>query len=53
MDYDVILPLAQEAEKGLWKNSKLDNIKTYILRQFDLPYPITYRYTHNRLEVKK
>ena len=52
MDYDVILPLAQEAEKGLWKNSKLENIKTYILEQFELPYPITYKYTHNRLEVK-
>ena len=53
MDYDVILPLAQEAEKGLWITSKLDNIKNYILRQFELPYPITYRYTHNRLEVNK
>ena len=53
MDYDVMLPLAQEAEKGLWKASKLENIKNYILRQLELPYPIQYRYTHNRLEVKK
>ena len=53
MDYDVMLPLAQEAEKGQWKDSKLQNIKTYILKQFDLPYPITYRYTHNRLEKKR
>ncbi len=53
MDYDVILPLAQEAENGQWKNSKLENIKSYILRQFELPYPIEYKYTHNRLEAQK
>lgn len=53
MDYDVMLPLAQEAENLQWKNSKLENIKSYILKQFALPYPIEYKYTHNRLEVKK
>ena len=50
MDYDVILPLAQGAENGKWQESKLEDIKAYILRQFELPYPISYKYTHNRLE---
>lgn len=53
MDYDVMLPLAQKAECGLWKTSKLEKIKDYILRQLELPYPIKYKYTHNRQEVKK
>ena len=53
MDYDVILPLAQEAESGKWQESKLENIKNYILRQIDLPYPIDFQYTHNRLEAIK
>lgn len=53
MDYDVILPLGQKAENNEWQNSKLEKIKAYILRQLELPYPIDYRYTHNRLEAKK
>ena len=53
MDYDKILPLAQEAENGKWKESKLEELKTYILQQFKLPYPIDYKYTHNRLDTVK
>ncbi len=34
MDYDVIVPLAQKAEEGLWQQSKLDKVKNYILHQF-------------------
>ena len=51
MDYDKILPWAQEAETGKWQESKLEEIKTYILQQFKQPYPIDYRYRHNRLEA--
>lgn len=35
MDYDVILPLCAEAEKGKWKESKLEDVREYILYQFD------------------
>ena len=34
MDYDVILPLGAEAESGKWKQSKLEDVKAYILNQF-------------------
>lgn len=53
MDYDKILPLAQEAENGKWQESKLEEVKAYILRQLKLPYPIDYKYTHTRLESIK
>ena len=33
MDFNVIVPLAQKAEEGLWKQSKLEKVKEYILRQ--------------------
>lgn len=33
MDYGVIVPLAQKAEEELWQQSKLDKVKSYILRQ--------------------
>lgn len=33
MDYDVILPLSEKAKEGKWQESKLDKVKTYILRQ--------------------
>lgn len=34
MDYDVILPLSAEAESCSWKQSKLEDVKAYILKQF-------------------
>ncbi len=33
LDFFIICPLAEEAEKGEWKKSKLDDIKNYILEQ--------------------
>ena len=48
MDYDVIMPLAQKAETGKWQESKLENVKNYILRQLALPVPINYIYTGKR-----
>lgn len=48
MDYDLILPLAQKAEEGMWKESKLEKVKAYILRQLALPTPIDYKYTGKR-----
>ncbi|MBR4289797.1 MAG: CapA family protein [Oscillospiraceae bacterium] len=33
MDFHIIIPLAQKAEEGLWKQSKLEKVKAYILRQ--------------------
>ena len=48
MDYDRILPLAQLAENKKWQESRLETIKAYLLRQLALPYPIDYKYTHNR-----
>lgn len=33
MDYDVILPLSEKVKEGKWQESKLDKVKTYILRQ--------------------
>ena len=33
MDFNVIVPFAQKAEEGLWKQSKLEKVKAYILRQ--------------------
>ena len=33
MDFNIIVPFAQKAEKGLWKQSKLEKVKEYILRQ--------------------
>lgn len=48
MDYDFILPLAQKAEDGKWQESKLENVKNYILRQIALPQPVDYIYTGKR-----
>lgn len=48
MDYDLILPLCKEAENEKWQESKLEKVKDYILRQIELPTPVTYKYTHNR-----
>ena len=48
MDYDLILPLCQEAENGKWQESKLEKVKAYILRQLELPKPIKYIYTGKR-----
>ena len=33
MDFRVIVPFSQMAEEGLWKQSKLEKVKAYILRQ--------------------
>ena len=33
LDFEVIYPLALEAEKGAWKDSKLEGVKKYILDQ--------------------
>jgi hypothetical protein len=48
MDYDAIMPLAKKAAEGKWRESKLEKIKQYILRQPELPKPIDYKYTGNR-----
>ena len=33
MDFNIIVPFSREAEKGLWKRSRLEKVKEYILRQ--------------------
>ena len=33
MDFNIIVPLAQKAEEGKWKQSKLEKVIEYILRQ--------------------
>ena len=33
MDFGIIVPFAQKAEDGKWKESKLEQVKAYILRQ--------------------
>ena len=33
MDLSLIVPLARSADEGAWKNSKLEKVKQYILRQ--------------------
>ncbi len=33
MDLGIIVPFAQKAEDGTWRNSKLEKVKEYILRQ--------------------
>ena len=35
MDFNIIVPFSWEAEKGLWKQSKLEKVKAYILRQLE------------------
>jgi len=35
MDLSLIVPLAQKAETGEWKKSRLDGVKNYILRQLE------------------
>ena len=35
MDLSLIVPLAQKAEEGAWKKSRLDKVKDYILRQLE------------------
>lgn len=38
LDFFIICPLAEEAEKGAWKTSRLEKVKQYILDQIpDLP----------------
>lgn len=33
MDFGIIVPFAKKAEEGMWKQSKLEKVKAYILRQ--------------------
>ena len=33
LDFYIICPLSEEAEKGEWKKSKLENVKQYMLEQ--------------------
>ena len=33
MDFGIIVPFSEKAEAGLWKNSRLEQVKQYILRQ--------------------
>ena len=33
MDFNIIVPYSQKADEGTWKQSKLDKVKEYILRQ--------------------
>lgn len=33
MDFNIIVPYSQKADEGAWKQSKLDKVKKYILRQ--------------------
>ena len=35
MDFNIILPFSRKWEEGLWKQSKLEKIKSYILRQLE------------------
>ena len=35
LDFQIIYPLSLEAEKGEWKESRLEGVKEYILRQID------------------
>ena len=35
MDFSVILPISDKADEGLWKQSKLEAVKEYILKQFE------------------
>ena len=33
LDFFILVPLAEQAEKGEWKKSKLEDVKNYILEQ--------------------
>ena len=33
MDFNIIVPFSRKWEEGAWKQSKLDKVKDYILRQ--------------------
>jgi len=35
MDFNIIVPFSWKAEEGLWKQSKLEKVKQYILRQLE------------------
>ena len=35
MDFNIILPFSRKWEEGLWKQSKLEQVKAYILRQLE------------------
>ena len=35
MDFGVIVPFSQKANEGAWKNSRLEQVKEYILRQLE------------------
>ena len=33
MDFHIIVPFSKKADEGLWKQSKLEKVKQYILAQ--------------------
>ena len=33
LDFHIICPIAAEADKGAWKDSKLEDVKQFILEQ--------------------
>ena len=33
MDFNIIVPFSKKAEEGRWKESKLEDVKNYILEQ--------------------
>lgn len=33
MDFSILVPFSKKAEEGMWKHSKLEKVKEYILRQ--------------------
>jgi len=35
MDFNIIVPYSKKAEEGAWKQSRLDKVKEYILRQLE------------------
>jgi poly-gamma-glutamate synthesis protein (capsule biosynthesis protein) len=35
MDFNIIVPFSEKWEEGLWKQSKLEKVKAYILRQLE------------------
>ena len=42
MDMRIVMTLAEQSEDDKWQQSNLENVKSYIQQQFELPYPIDY-----------
>jgi poly-gamma-glutamate synthesis protein (capsule biosynthesis protein) len=43
MDMHIVMALAEQSEDCNWQQSNLVKVKSYILQQFELPYPIHYK----------